>query len=70
MPFREMDAYVLRVARNVWKENMKIQSIKTYRELLGAIYDEKRITHSPRNNWLMSVSERGELIYNGIIKPE
>jgi DNA repair photolyase len=70
MPFGEMDAYVLRVARNVWKGNMKIQRIKTYRELLGAIYDEKRITHSPRNNWIMSASERGELIYNGIIKPE
>jgi len=68
-PFKGIDKYILRTARQVWYGNMKVQSIKTYRELLGLIYDDKRINPSPRNSILFTENEKKELVFRGEFLP-
>jgi hypothetical protein len=48
---KEIPTYVFRVARQVWKGNMKIQRMRTFRELLTAIFFDKRFSASPQNNF-------------------
>lgn len=50
--FKGLSAYILRVARNVWKGNKEAQSVKTLMDVLKIYWSDKRISGSPQNNLL------------------
>ena len=68
-PLKGIDTYILRMSRAVWKGNMRAQNLRTYRDLLGIIYDDSRISACPKNNILMKTNEKNELVFNGIVNP-
>jgi DNA repair photolyase len=51
--FNGLSSYILRINRGVWKGNTKVQSIKTIKEVLNIFWNEKRLTPSPQNNYIM-----------------
>ncbi|GBR73148.1 hypothetical protein NO1_0578 [Candidatus Termititenax aidoneus] len=68
-PIKAMPTYILRTARQVWKGNERVQRMTTYRELLGVIFDDKRISACPKRNFLISENDKGSAVFNGEIKP-
>jgi DNA repair photolyase len=67
--FREMQTYVFRTARQVWRGNERAQSIRTYRELLKLIWEDGRIQASPQNFKFMKKRSDGAIIFTGAIAP-
>ena len=51
--FNGMSAYIFRTNRGVWKGNDKVQNISTVKELLNIYWNEKRMSISPQNNYVM-----------------
>lgn len=54
LEFKGLSAYILRVARNVWKGNEKAQNVKCLKDVLKIYWNDKRISGSPQNNFLFS----------------
>jgi DNA repair photolyase len=71
--FKGLSAYILRVARQVWKGNKEAQSVKTLIDVLKIYWDDKRISGSPQNNFLFQRvidSETPSVYFDGDIKRE
>jgi DNA repair photolyase len=71
--FKGLSAYILRVARQVWKGNKEAQSVKTLIDVLKIYWDDKRISGSPQNNFLFQrVIDSGtpSVYFDGDIKRE
>lgn len=66
--FKGLSTYIFRIARQVWKGNDKIQSIRTINDVLNAYWNYKQISGSLQNNKLFSVAqekdEENNLILN------
>lgn len=58
--YNGLSAYILRVARNVWKGNDEAQSVKNMIDVLKVYWKEKRISGSPQNNFLFQRIENDE----------
>ena len=68
--FKSLSAYILRVARNVWKGNKEAQSVKTLIDVLKIYFNDRRVSGSPQNNLLFQkVSDAKEttLYFDGEI---
>lgn len=71
--FKGLSAYILRIARQVWKGNKEAQSVKTLIDVLKIYWDDKRISGSPQNNFLFQRvidSETPTVYFDGDIKRE
>ena len=71
--FNGLSAYILRVARQVWKGNKEAQSVRTLKDVLKIYFSDKRISGSPQNNLLFQrVSDVSEpsIYFDGSIKRE
>ena len=55
--FKGLSTYIFRIARQVWKGNDKIQSIRTINDVLNAYWNYKQISGSLQNNKLFSVAQ-------------
>ena len=55
--FKGLSTYIYRIARQVWKGNDKIQSVRTINDVLNAYWNYKQISGSLQNNKLFSVSK-------------
>jgi hypothetical protein len=48
---------------------MKIQNIKTFKDLLGVYFDDKRMKPSPRRTNMFITQKDGSLVFKGELKP-
>lgn len=55
--FKGLSTYIFRIARQVWKGNDKIQSVRTINDVLNAYWNYKQISGSLQNNKLFSVAQ-------------
>lgn len=55
--FKGLSTYIFRIARQVWKGNDKIQSVRTINDVLNAYWNYKQISGSLQNNKLFSVAK-------------
>ncbi len=55
--FKGLSTYIFRIARQVWKGNDKIQSVRTINDVLNVYWNYKQISGSLQNNKLFSVAQ-------------
>lgn len=47
-----ISAYIMRVRRDLWKGNDKVQSIRTLKDVLKCYWNEEKLSGSPQNNFM------------------